>query len=319
MDEPSNLEAQVERHLAWLEARGYAATTVEGRRRDLLELVRWCAERSIDHPGQLDREVLDAFQRWLSRRPKKDGTPLSRASQGVKLSAVTGFGRWLARERLVIANPAAELELPKRPSRLPKAVLTPEEAEQVLAVPDVTTLLGLRNRAILETFYATGIRRSELVGLDLGDVDLGRSVLAVRQGKGAKDRFVPLSERAAAWLRRYVEDVRPHHLRRSSGDALFLSVRGSRLSRNHLGEVVRSAVEEADVGKRGACHLFRHTMATLMLEGGADTRYIQQMLGHAKLETTQIYTRVSVGKLRAVYEATHPGARLGRRFPNKED
>jgi len=315
MAEPSSLAAQVERHLAWLEARGYAATTIEGRRRDLSELVRWCAERGVDHPSRLSRSVLDAFQRWLSRRPKKDGTPLSRASQGVKLSAVTGFGRWLARERLVVANPAAELELPKRPSRLPKAVLTPAEAEQVLAVPDVTTLLGLRNRTILETFYATGVRRSELVGLDVGDVDLGRGVLAVRQGKGAKDRFVPLSERASAWLRRYVEDVRPHHLHRVSGDALFLSVRGRRLSRNHLGEVVRRTVETADIGKRGACHLFRHTMATLMLEGGADTRFIQQMLGHAKLETTQIYTRVSISKLRSVYEATHPGARLRRRAP----
>jgi integrase/recombinase XerD len=313
MTDPTVLELAVKRHLAWLEARGYAAATVEGRRRYLRELARWCSERSVERPDQLNREVLDAYQRWLSRRLKPDGTRLSRASQGVMLSAVTGFGRWLARERLVVANPAAELELPKRPSRLPKAVLTAAEAEQVLAVPDVTTLLGLRNRAILETLYATGVRRSELVGLDVGHVDLGRGVLAVRQGKGAKDRFVPLSERVAAWLRRYTADVRPHHQRRTTGDALFLSVRGARLSHNHLGEVVRAAVEASGVGKSGACHLFRHTLATLMLEGGADTRYIQQMLGHAKLDTTQVYTQVSVSMLRTVYEGSHPGARLRRR------
>ena len=309
MDGRSGLAALVERHLAWLAARGYAETTIESRRRDLSELVEWCAERDVTHPTHLDRTTLDLYQRWLSRRPTPSGGQLARASQAVKLSAVTGFCRWLTRERLVLANPAAELELPKRPSRLPKAVLTAEEAEQVLAVPDVTTLLGQRNRTILETFYATGIRRSELIALDTADLDAGRGVLAVRQGKGAKDRFVPLSERASSWLMRYVEDVRPHHLKRSSGDELFLSNRGQRLSRNHIGEMVRKAVETADIGKRGSCHLFRHSMATLMLEGGADTRYIQQMLGHAKLETTQVYTQVSVGKLRAVYERSHPGAR----------
>lgn len=309
LDHRASLGVHVERHLAWLAARGYAETTIESRRRDLTELIQWCAERDIIHPNHLNRTTLDLYQRWLSRRPKPGGGRLARASQAVKLSAVTSFCRWLARERLVLTNPASELELPKRPSRLPKAVLTAEEAEQILAIPDVSTLLGQRNRTILETFYATGIRRSELIALNTADLDAGRGVLAVRQGKGAKDRFVPLSERACSWLTRYVEDVRPHSLRRSSGDALFLSNRGRRLSRNHLGEMVRKAVEAADIGKRGSCHLFRHSMATLMLEGGADIRFIQQMLGHASVATTQVYTQVSLRQLRAVYERSHPGAR----------
>jgi integrase/recombinase XerD len=198
---------------------------------------------------------------------------------------------------------------------LPRTVLTATEAERVLAVPDVATPLGLRDRAILETFYATGIRRSELMRLKVEDLDRGRQIVAIRQGKGKRDRFVPIGERALAWVERYLEEARPQLVVLPDPGHLFLTADGTSLGRNHLGKMVSTAVAVADIGKHGSCHLFRHTMATLMLEGGADIRFIQQMLGHARLDTTQVYAQVSLEALKAVHGATHPGARLRRRRP----
>lgn len=311
--DPHSLAAQVERHLGWLEARGYAETSVEGRRRDIVAFVTWCTERGVTRPPELTRLVLDLYQKRVARMERRDGATISPRTQRLKLLAVAGFCKWLARERLVLYNPAAELELPRVGHYLPRTVLSADEAEQVLAVPDVATPLGLRDRAILETFYSTGIRRSELMRLEVVNIDLSRQILAIRQGKGKRDRFVPIGERALAWIGRYLEEVRPQLVVLPDPGHLYLTADGTPLGRNHLGKMVSTAVAMADIGKQGACHLFRHTMATLMLEHGADIRFIQQMLGHARLETTQIYTQVSLDALKAVYNATHPGARLRRR------
>ncbi len=311
--DPHSLAAQVERHLGWLEARDYAETSVEGRRRDITAFVTWCEERGLTRPPELTRLVLDLYQKRVARIERRDGATISVRTQRLKLLAVAGFCKWLARERLVLYNPAAELELPRVGRYLPRTVLTANEAEQVLAVPNLETPLGLRDRAILETFYSTGIRRSELMRLEIADIDLGRQILAIRQGKGKRDRFVPLGERALAWIGRYLEEVRPQLVILPDPGHLYLTADGTPLGRNHLGKMVSTAVAMADIGKQGSCHLFRHTMATLMLEHGADIRFIQQMLGHARLETTQIYTQVSIEALKAVYNATHPGARLRRR------
>jgi integrase/recombinase XerD len=173
--------------------------------------------------------------------------------------------------------------------------------------------LRVRDRAILEVFYSTGVRRFELIKLKLYDVDAERGTLVVREGKGKKDRMVPIGERAAAWVAKYLEDGRPSLAVEPDDGTLFLTVEGAPFTPNRLTQMVRGYVNAAGVGKKGACHLFRHTMATLMLEGGADIRFIQQMLGHAKLETTQIYTQVSIRKLKEIHAATHPGARLVRR------
>jgi integrase/recombinase XerD len=196
---------------------------------------------------------------------------------------------------------------------LPSAVLSVEEVEQIMAVPDIDTPIGLRDRTMLEVLYTTGIRRSELCRLRLGDLDAGRGVLAVRQGKGDKDRFVPVGARALAWLAKYRAEARPKLAVLLDEGALFLSVDGTSLNPNYVGTHVRLLLDKAGIDKPGACHLFRHTAATLMLEGGADIRYIQQFLGHASMATTQIYTRVSLHQLKAVHAACHPGAKLERR------
>ena len=311
--DPHSLLAYIGPHLAWLKARGWGEEGLWTRRADLVELCRWCEERDVERPQDLSRVVLDLYQRYISQRPKADGSPLSPQTQGKKLMAVVKYCRWLVRERLLAVDPAAELEMPRRQLRLPRAVLTLEEVERILAVPDVSTPVGLRNRALLETLYSTAIRRSELRRLHLEDLQLNRGVLFIRQGKGAKDRFVPVGERAAAWLTKYLREGRPHLETAASDRVVFLSTNGDQIASGYLTELVATLIKQAGVEKSGGCHLLRHTAATLMLEGGADIRFIQQMLGHADISTTQVYTRVSLQQLKAVHQATHPGARLERR------
>jgi integrase/recombinase XerD len=311
--DPHSLLAHIGPHLAWLKARGWGEDGLWTRRADLVELCRWCSERGVERPRDLSRVVLDLYQRYLSQRPKVDGACLSPQTQGKKLMAVSRFCRWMVRERILAVDPSSELEMPRRQLRLPKAVLTLEEVERILAVPDVSNPVGLRNRAILETLYSTALRRSELRRLHLDDLQLNRGVLFVRQGKGAKDRFVPVGERATAWLTKYLREGRPQLETPASARVVFLSANGDQLAPAYLTELVATIMKQAGVEKTGGCHLLRHTAATLMLEGGADIRFIQQMLGHADISTTQVYTRVSLQQLKAVHQATHPGARLQRR------
>ena len=200
--------------------------------------------------------------------------------------------------------------MPRLEFRLPKAVLTVHEAEIVLAQPNIGDPLGLRDRAILETFYSTGMRRSELIHLSLYDLDRERSTIMVRQGKGKKDRMVPIGERALSWIAKYLGEVRPTLVLEPDDGTLFQTARRAAVLDDRLSQLVREYVDKAAMGKRGSCHLFRHTMDTLMLEGGADIRFIQAMLGHAELSTTEIYTRVSIRKLQEIHAATHPGALL---------
>ena len=182
----------------------------------------------------------------------------------------------------------------------------------MLGEADVADPLGLRDRAMLEVLYSTGMRRMELAGLHVFDIDSERGTVMVRQGKGKKDRMIPIGERAVAWVRRYIDTVRPQLAVEPDDGTLFLTGMGDAFTPNRLTQLVRNYVRAADLGKSGSCHLFRHTMVTLMLEHGADIRFIQQMLGHADLSTTQIYTQVSIRKLQAIHAMTHPAAKLHR-------
>ncbi|WP_316410976.1 tyrosine-type recombinase/integrase [Mesoterricola sediminis] len=211
------------------------------------------------------------------------------------------------KEGHLLYSPAMDLELPRMEHRLPKAVLTQKEAEAVLAVPDVGSTLGLRDRAILETLYSTGMRRLELIGLRIHDVDFDRGTVMIRQGKGRKDRMVPVGDRALAWIAAWRDRGRPDLVTGRDHGGLFLTELGEELRPTHLTRLARDYVDKANLGKRGSCHIWRHTMATLMLENGADIRFIQGMLSHACLTTTQIYTQVSIRQLKAIHAATHPG------------
>jgi integrase/recombinase XerD len=310
MGDPDSLASFLERWLNHLAVRNYADATLKARREALSIFILWAAERGLNEPREITKPILERYQRHLFYWRKSDGAPLSFGTQAHRLVPVRMFFRWLARNNHILSNPASELDLPRAEKRLPSATLTAQEAEAVMAVPDVGEPLGLRDRAMLEVFYSTAIRRMELVRLQVWDVDWSRATLMIRQGKGNKDRVVPIGARAKAWLSAYNDQVRPGLVVGRDPETLFLSRDGKPLEAKRLSEKVRGYVERAGVPKAGSCHLMRHTAATLMLEGGADIRFIQALLGHESLETTQIYTRVSIDKLAEIHAATHPGARL---------
>ncbi|MEO7885190.1 MAG: site-specific tyrosine recombinase XerC, partial [Polaromonas sp.] len=293
----------------WTTVMGLSANTASMRQWALDHFIAWIDERGIRHPGEVTRPILQRYQRHLYLLRKKNGQPLAWSSQVNRLTPIVAFFKWLTREGHILTNPAADLDLPKAPQRLPKHLLSVAQVSQVLNQPDITTLAGLRDRAMLETLYSSGIRRSELAHLKITEVDTERGTLMVRLGKGAKDRFVPLGERACAWVQRYLLEVRPELL---SGDTLvlFLSDWAQPFEPHQLSALARRYMQAAGFSQ-GSCHALRHACATHMLDGGADIRFIQALLGHSELGTTQIYTHVAIAKLQAVHALTHP-ARLER-------
>lgn len=306
---PIALAAACAAHLRHLADRHYAETTRAVRRIHLGLFCAWAATQGVTELGALTRPALDAYRRHLTEYRKANGEPLSVASQHARLTHLRVWCAWLTRGQYLPDNPAEALELPRVEYRLP-AVCSAAEVEQVLLQPDLGDPVGVRDRAILETFYSTGMRRAELIRLTLADLDPDRRLVLIRQGKGRRDRVVPIGPRALGWVARYLAEVRPRHARDVDAGTVFLTTRGHAFHPNHLSALVRHYVEAAQLGKRGACHLFRHTMATQMLEGGADIRFIQEMLGHADLTSTQQYTHVSVQQLQAVHAATHPAGQL---------
>jgi integrase/recombinase XerD len=300
----------LEKFFDYRRERNYSEQTIRTERAHAAPFLAWCKERGITEPTEVTRTVLESYQRHVFHYRKKNGDPMSFTSQRDRIACLRVWFRWMARAHHILHNPASELELPRMGVKLPKAILTAEEAERIM---DQTTVavsmddpIGLRDRAILETFYSTGMRRGELASLKLWDLDLERATVQIREGKGKRDRFIPLGDRAAGWIRRYIRDARPQLVSEPDERIVFLTQWGEKLALDYLTELVRGYVEAAKLDKHGSCHLFRHTMATLMLEGGADIRFIQAMLGHAKLDTTQIYTHVAVRQLQAIHRATHP-------------
>ncbi len=311
LSDPEGLAAYRERFIESLQLANYSPVGIDNRRRNIDYFIEWCEVRGLTRPKEITPPILERYRRTLYYYRKEDGDPLSFRSQYIRLTALRAWFKWLSKQNYLLYNPAADIELPKLEKRLPKHVLTIEEAETVLRQPNLDESLGLRDRAMLEVFYSTGIRRMELINLRLYDLDRERGTLMVRQGKGRKDRMVPIGERAIAWCEKYLHEERPQLVMAKDMETFFLTNLGEAFTPERVTQVVGRYVTKADIGKTGSCHLFRHTMATLMLENGADIRYIQEMLGHVKVDTTQIYTQVSIRRLKEVHDLAHP-ARLER-------
>lgn len=300
----------MEAHFEWMLVTGYSNDTVRARRQALRRFVTWCEERGLQQARDITKAVLERYQRHLFYYRKADGQPLTLGSQHGALSPLKTWFKWLVRENYLQYNPASELDLPRLPRHLPRSILSVQEVEAILAEADPATPYGLRDRAMLELVYSTGLRRMEVAHLALYDVDATRRLVFVREGKGAQDRVVPVGRRALAWLERYLLEARPQ-LITVEIEALFVTDYGEATSPEFIAAHVKRYMDFAGVKKPGATHLLRHAMATHMLEAGADVRVLQAMLGHADLNTTQIYTHVSIEHLRAIHDATHP-ARLLR-------
>ena len=277
------------------------------KRPDPLDLIiDYCSERGIDSVNEITPEAIAAYRRHLFHyRNERTDKPLKFCTQASYLSAIRHFLTWLFDQNFIDTNPATEIELPKEEQRLPASYLTESEVEALLNIIDVTTPSGQRDRAIIETFYSTGMRRAELINLQLDDLNRDDQLIMIRQGKGRKDRVVPIGQRALEWIEKYLHDSRPGLIDEPT-TTLFLTTRGNDLHPSNLTALVRGYIVASGITKRGSCHMLRHSAATVMLEHGADLRSIQTLLGHEQLNTTQIYTHVSIKRLREVHKKTHP-------------
>lgn len=251
---------------------------------------------------------MDDYAAYLNAyRKALDNQPLSLAQKRNLLTFVKTFIKYMHVKKLLPSNLLENIELPSKGQQIPKALYSKEEIEKILEQPLLFGVKGLRDRSILEVFFATGIRRGELMKLNMDDIDFAEQMLRVH-GKGNKERLVPISLRGCEWLAFYIGKIRPMFAFIGAGKALFLANNGNRYLPGKLSDMASQYVKMAGFDRSGACHLYRHNTATTMLDNGADLRHIQEMLGHASILTTQIYTHVSKQKLKEVYITTHPSA-----------
>lgn len=296
------LTDQREAYERWLYGMHYAADTIRNRRSMVGRFVRWLAARDVVTLDAINARWLLSYRGDLRATQTRFGAPATLATQIQHLVAIKSFLHWMGDVR---AHDGV-LQLPRRPHAIPRCILTVADVRRVLDQPDVTTPLGLRDRAVLEVLYATGLRRAEVTALDRGQTRLDSGTVTVVNGKGNRDRQVPLSPRACGWVQQYLRDGRPSRAHPTAGDALFLSWRARRLGPKHLSGRVRAYLAAAGIPGPGSTHRFRHAIATHLLEAGVDIRYLQVFLGHAKLTTTADYTHVAPGILRDVYARAHP-------------
>lgn len=287
--------------------RGLADNTISAYRRDLVVWQAFCSERGLDPASAGPDDMTDYLEHLRSGDAERP--PYGSSSVARMLVSLRAFHRFLVREGGASSDPTAKIGSPKRPRSIPKAIPF-SDVERLLELPS-SDHLGRRDRAILEVLYGAGMRISELVNLDVDDVDLDEGSVLIRSGKGGKSRRVPVGRAARAAVGDYLTTVRPGLAGKSMGgaNALFLNARGGRLSRQGCWKILRRYAEVAGLEDRVSPHTLRHSFATHMLDAGADIRVVQDLLGHASLATTQVYTLVSDTKLREVYYSSHPRAR----------
>jgi len=292
--------------LACLELeRGLSRNTLEAYRSDLAQLGAFLARGNVD-PLAVDAPLLARFLDELAGG-EPGRRPASAATLARKVACLRSFYRHLRREGLIDHDPTAELHSPRSSARLPR-VLSRDEVNRLLEQPRGDSRAALRDRALLETMYACGLRASEAITLELGDLDLDAGVLIAR-GKGSKERLVPVGRRACAALRAYLRSARPALVGLREEAHVFVNLRGRPLSRQGLYKIVQRHARSAGLAERMSPHTLRHTFATHLLAGGCDLRSLQEMLGHADIGTTQVYTHLTVERLRDVYFDAHPRAR----------
>lgn len=309
---PDQLERWIEDFLSYVRfERGLSQNTVDAYRRDLATWNAFCKQTKIN-PNKVRSEDVTSYLEKLRGGEPPATQPLASSSVARMLVALRSLYRFLRREGHLDIDPTAKVGVPKRPRSLPKAIAL-EDIERLIDAPAPDDLLGRRDRAMFETLYGAGLRISELVDLDVDDVDLEKGAILVRAGKGEKSRMVPVGRAARSAIEAYLTMSRPELLTRSSGarsaGALFVNSRGGRLSRQGCWKILKSHAAACGLEGKVSPHTLRHSFATHMLDGGADIRVVQELLGHASLATTQVYTLVSDSRLREVYLSAHPRAR----------
>jgi integrase/recombinase XerD len=300
-----------ERYLAWLVSTGYAEATVVGAHSDLEWLLRYLDSRGVARAADVTREVLENYAVWVRERQNAyhEHRAVSLAQVLHRLNTVKSFCRWLVKNMVLLQDPAEDLELPRMQPKLPLTILTQEEARKILSVPDLRLPVGYRNKAMLELLYATGLRSRELFRLRVSDLDFKARTVFVRQGKGNKDRLLAAPAEAMGYVREYVEKVRPRFASRARNrddGTLFLNSTGAKVQKGTLCLIVREHAKAAGLSKRVMPMTFRHSIASHLLENGMNVRFIQEFLGHSRLDTTQVYAKVTLTGLLKHYNKHHP-------------
>jgi integrase/recombinase XerD len=299
----------IRRYLNAQLADGRSLHTIKGGKSVLKQLATFLATLGIDDVAQFDGAAITRYREELAWRPTSKGTPLSVRSQLEQLGHISAFSRYLVAQGWLLLDPSANMTRPRKPSRLPRDIMEPGEVDRVMAQPDTRTARGFRDRVILEVLYSSALRREEVANLFTTDVDVDAGYVFVREGKGGKDRVVPLGQNACDYVRAYLVGVRREWIGADRDPHLFLNRFGKGMTPNAVWRVVSVAAKKADLEKGVSTHTFRHSCATHMVRNGAPIRQLQEMLGHASLETTQLYARVTINDLHAMHKRFHPRER----------
>lgn len=309
MSEPTALDAVLTRFFAHLRVQRYSVRTIDNYRGSLTHFAAFLTSAGVHAFHEVTPRHLVSYQTQLLAAGGERGRPLTVNAQANVAGQIKVFFKFLMQTHQLLANPAQELALPRRTARPPTDVLDLAAMRRLLRAPNVRTRKGLRDRAILELLYSTGLRATELANLNTADVVLDEGELTVRRGKGAKDRLVPVGQAACLWVGRYLKESRPSLAKHPGAIALFLNRQGRRLTRRSLSKIVRQRAKAAGLTTKVTPHTLRHTFATHMLRGRASIRHIQEILGHVRLSTTQIYTQVDITDLKREHRRCHPRGR----------
>jgi integrase/recombinase XerD len=295
------------RYMQQLEILNYSPHTLRVNEFYFNRFAEFLAEVKLADVQAVTPSTLQDFQRWLFYQPTQRGTARSIGSQNHIVIAIRNFFSFLAQEGYIAGDPAKGLRLAREPDTLPKNILTPEEARRLIEAPDTQTLIGYRDRTLLEVLYATGIRNQELRHLNVEDVNLEEELLRVNKGKGGKDRVVPLSRIACQYLENYLKAVRPELLKDKQSEKLFISIRdGLPIGRHGVERLLAKYKRKLRFKKHVTCHLWRHSCATHLLKNHANLRHVQEMLGHKSLATTERYLRLTITDLKEAHRKFHP-------------
>ena len=308
------LTEHIEPYLEAMHSKGLAGLTLRNQRSHLRRFAQYLDELGTDDVAALRREDIEEYLETLSWLPTRTGFAMKPQTRNVRLSSIKSFCQWLIHSDRIALDPAKDVGYCREPQALPRRILSVDEMRQLLAAPDSTTLLGFRDRLVLELLYSTAVRVAELRGFDVDDIDTEQGYARVRCGKGGKDRVVPVGTLACELCDSYLAEIRPALLDRrrsdSGVDALILSQYGARLGTLGINKLIRRQAKKAGLSASITAHTFRHSCATHMLRGGANVRHLQEMLGHRRVTSTEIYTRVTITDLKEAHGKFHPRARL---------
>ena len=306
----SLMESALSRYQEYLEQRSYSPRTIDKYHRLLSQFTGYLKERGIDRAQDIQKDTIRDYQNKIHAQKRKlDGRPLSVSMKLSHLVALKSFFNFLSRKQIILYNPASDIDLPIQRTDTLKDTLKEREILKILEAASPKDTLSLRNRAILELFYSTGIRNSELRTLKLQDLDLERQELTIREGKGffgKRQRVLPVGRLASAFVEEYLANARPKLLKDKQSQYLFITRRGRMLRIEQPNDMVKRYAKIAGIKKKVHTHLIRHSFATHLLRHGADIRHVQEMLGHSSLESTKVYTKLEITDLKKVHARAHP-------------